>query len=181
MNDDTKKLVKMFDAMITSKSNVMIGNPDTIRQLQEQGAPIEEKFVSYEEYLESLIEKRREEAIDRLRQLPQIDGSVADGVISEIYEEIRSSYALGFFTSTIVNSIFLLEYAMRAALYAKRIEIDSKIEWSTLENMTMKKLIGQLKKTGLLDDKEAKKLIAFNDDLRDPYLHINIHELSEGV
>jgi len=181
MKTDTKDIEKIMDDLITGGSNVLVASPETIQQLKDKGLPIKETFVSYEEYLQKLVVERQKEALARLKRLPKIDSSIADAVINEIYEEIRSSYALGFFTSSIANSIFLLEYSMRSALFTVRIKNDPKYEWIKLENMTMKKLIAQLKKASVLNESDSKMLINFNDTLRDPYLHINIRKLSEEI
>ena len=45
----------------------------------------------------------------------------------------------------------------------------------------MKNLIGLLKRAGIIDDKEKDALNDFNDNLRNPYLHINIHKMIKGI
>lgn len=181
MTGKAKDLKKIMDDMVKSGSTVMIADPETVEAMQEQGVPIQKRFIPYEEYLEDLIKKKRQDAIALLRQLPALDDSIADGVVSEIYEEIRSSYGLGFFTSTIVNSIFLLEYAMRAALYIERLKSDPQTPWSALEDYQMGKLIGQLRRANLIDDAEKEVLTEFSKTMRNPYLHINIQKMVEGV
>ncbi len=181
MKNKSKKLQEAMDSMIKSGSTVIVASPKTVQEMKDAGLPITEKFISYEEYLKTLLEKKQKGAVGRLQQLPLIDKSVADGVIAEIYEEIRSSYALSFFTSTIINSVLLLEYAMRLSLYIHRQKQDPKYQWKILETMTMKKLISQMKRVNLITDKQEKALKEFNDTLRDPYLHINVHNLLEGI
>jgi hypothetical protein len=181
MEDKTNELEKIMDSMVKNGATVMVANTKTIQQMQEQGVPIQKRFIPYEQYLEDLINKKRPDAIALLRQLPVLDESIADGVVSEIYEEIRSSYGLGFFTSTIVNSIFLLEYAMRAALYAERLKTDPNTPWSALENDQMNRLIGKLRRANLIDEAEKDLLTEFSENMRNPYLHINIQKMSEGI
>jgi len=170
-----------MDSLINSGTNVIVASPKTIQEMKDAGSPIEERFITYEEYLSDLIKERQKGALDRLKKLPLIDQSVADGVVTEIYGEIRSSYALGYFTSTIVNSVLLLEYAMRLALYIHRLKDAPKYQWEILEKMTMKKLISQMKRANLIVADQEKALIEFNDTLRDPYLHINVHNLTDGI
>ena len=90
----------------------IVSNPATIKKMKLMGLPIEERFISYEEYFDKLIAQKRIVAVNLLSQLPLLDNSIANGVISEIYEEVRSSFGLSIFTSTIFNSIVLLEYSM---------------------------------------------------------------------
>lgn len=181
MNDKSRKSLESVDSLIKSGTTVIVASPKTIKDMKNSGSPIEEKFISYEEYLSDLLTGRQKDAIERLKKLPFIDQSVADGVVTEIYGEIRSSYALGFFTSTIVNSVLLLEYAMRLSLYIHHLKVDPKYQWEILERMAMKKLISQMKRANLIAEEQEKALNEFNDTVRDPYLHINVHSLSEGI
>ncbi|OQA83635.1 MAG: hypothetical protein BWY29_00093 [Microgenomates group bacterium ADurb.Bin238] len=181
MKNKPRKSQETMDSLIKNGTTVIVASPKTIQDMKDSGSPIEEKFITYEEYLSELLTERQKGALDRLKKLPLIDQSVADGVVTEIYGEIRSSYALGFFTSTIVNSVLLLEYAMRLALYIHRIKAYPKYQWEVLERMAMKKLISQMKKANLITEEQEKALKEFNDTLRDPYLHINVHSLSDGI
>ena len=106
---------------------------------------------------------------------------MADGVVAHLYEEIRSSYALGIFTSTIINAILLLEYSVRLCLYRERLKSDPNSNWSDLEKLDLSNLIKQLNALKIITKKEKATLILFNDKLRNPYLHINIHKLTEGI
>lgn len=180
-NDSAKKIQEEIDKLIKSGNTVLVASPETIRELQLAGAPIKSSFITYEEYLSNLLKNKQKDAITYLKQVPKLDRTIADSVVLEMYEEIRSSYALGFFSSTIVNSIFLLEYSMRSAIYEKRLQTDPNAKWRDMENVAMKRLIAQLKKYDLINQDEFVKLNSFNDNLRDPYLHINIQELTEGI
>jgi hypothetical protein len=180
MTDEERKLKEIMDAISKGATHI-VSDPDTIRKLQEKGLPIESRFIPYEEYVEDLFSKKKKDAVSLLRKLPKIDDSVADGVIADIYEEIRSSYALSIFTSTIINSIFLLEYPMRARLYNERLKKNPNARWDKLEKLTMGALIKKLHDLKIITDEEKEKLSDFNKNLRNPYLHINIHKLSKGV
>lgn len=180
MNEEDKRLNEILEAVSKGATHI-VATPEDIKKLQERGIPIESKFISYEEYAENLFAQKKKDAVALLSKLPMIDLSIADGVIANIYEEIRSSYALSIFTSTIVNSILLLEYSMRARLFEERLKKNPKASWSKLEELTMGTLIWQLSGLKIVTKDEKKKLMDFNKNLRNPYLHINVHKLSKGI
>lgn len=173
-------LKKLLDEASKGATHI-VSNPDTIKKLQEKGLPIEEKFITYEEYFEKLIEEKRKYAVQLLRELPQLDGNIANSVISAIYEEVRASFGLGIFTSTIFNSIILLEFTMRSRIFDERLKKDPNSQWEHVEKLKMRNLIEELKKMGLIDKKERSVLVDFNENFRNPYLHINIHKMIKGI
>lgn len=179
MKNNTK-LEKLLDE--TSKNAThFVSSPDTIEKMKAMGLPIEEKFITYEEYFEKLVAHKRKNAVSLLKQLPLLDDTIANSVISAIYEEIRASFALEIFTSTIFNSIVLLEYAMRVRVYDERLKKDPNSEWERVERLTMRRLISQLKEMKIINNKDRKALDSFNDKFRNPYLHINIHKMIKGI
>jgi len=159
----------------------IVSSPETIKKMKADGLPIEERFITYEEYFEKLITEKRKDAIVLLRQLPTLDNTIANSVISTIYEEIRASFGLGIFTSSIFNSIIMLEYALRICVFEGRLINDPNSKWEDVEKLKMKNLIGFLKRTEIIDDKEKDILNDFNDNFRNPYLHINIHKMIKGI
>ncbi len=174
------KLKKLLDE--TSKNAThFVSSPDTIEKMKAMGLPIEEKFITYEEYFEKLVAHKRKNAVSLLRQLPLLDGTIANGVISAIYEEIRASFALEILTSTIFNSIVLLEYAMKVRVYDERLKKDPNSEWEKVEQLKMKGLISWLIKMEIINNEDRQVLDDFNDNFRNPYLHINIHKMIKGI
>lgn len=174
------KLEKTLEEASKDATHI-VSNPDTIKKLQAKGLPIEERFITYEEYFEKLIAQKRKNAINLLRQLPLLDSSIANSVIAAIYEEVRASFGLGIFTSTIFNSIVLLEYAMRVRVFDERLAAHPNSEWEQVEKLKMKGLIGQLRKMKIINKKEKTVLDDFNDKFRNPYLHINLHKMIKGI
>lgn len=142
---------------------------------------IRERFITYEEYVDELYLKRKKNAVELLSKLPKINDTVADSVVSSLYEEIKSSYAFGIFTSTIINSILLLEYSMRVKIYKKEIQNNSGINWAELEDLSMRRLINRLKELMIIDEKEHLELMDFKDKIRNPYMHFKIHKLIQGI
>ena len=159
----------------------IVSSPETIEKLKAMGLPIEERFISYEEYFEKLIARKRKNAIVLLKQLPLLDKSIANGVISAIYEEIRSSFALEILTSTIFNSILLLEFAMRTRLYDERLKSDPKAKWEETEKLNMEQLVRRLRHLEIIDEQDKRALNDFNEKFRNPYLHINIHKMVQCI
>lgn len=180
MNVDEKKLKKIMDEASKGATS-LIANPTTIQKLIDAGVPIKEVFIPYEKYIKDLFRKRRKTALDLVSKLPHIDKSIADGVISGLYEEIRSSYAFGIFTSTIFNSIALLEYSLRAFLYEELIKKDLQTKWDPLEELTLGQLIVSVEKLKLLSTDQIEALRDFNKKIRNPYLHINVKKLTKGI
>jgi len=158
----------------------IVAHPDTIEKLVKEGI-VKIRHITYKEYSDKLYEDRKKDSVLLLSKLPQINDSIADSIVTNIYEEIRSSYAFGVFTATIFNSILLLEYSMRNKLYRKRLKSDPNTEWSIYEKLNMKSLIPKLKKAKLITKSEATILDDFSNNLRNPYLHFNIHRLIAGV
>lgn len=177
---DATKLKDILDEL-SKQGNYIISNPSTISQLRDKGLPIKHTFVTFEEYIEKLFNEKRKNALELVKQLPQLDDSISSGVIADIYEEIRSSYALGIFTSTIVNSILLLEFAMKDRLYSERLKHDPNSAWEDLEKFDMDSLIQQLAKRKIITKKEKEQLVDFSINFRNPYFHINIQKLTKGV
>lgn len=165
----------------SSDATHFVSSPDTIEKLRAKGIKIEEKFITYDEYFEKLIKQKRKNAIALLQQLPLLDKSIANGVVQTIYEEIRASYGLGIFTSTIFNSIVLLEYAMKIRIFEERRKMDPTSQWEEIEKLNMKSLISRLYKMKIIDENEREILDDFNLKVRNPYLHINIHKLIDGI
>lgn len=180
MPNDSNKLREILDELSKDATHI-ISSPSTITQLQSKGLPIQNTFTSFEDYIEKLFSEKKKSARALVKQLPQIDASIASGVIADIYDEIRSSYALGIFTSTIFNSILLLEYAMRDRLFRERLKDDPNSSWEELEKLDMDALIQQLFKRKIISKSEKEKLSDFSKNFRNPYFHINIQKLTKGV
>lgn len=176
----TDEMDKLIEESADGKTT-FVAHPDDIQKLIDSGK-IKKRFISYDEYADGLFEERRKEATKSLSKLPLLNEKIADSVASSIYEEIRSSVAFGVPTSSIINAIMLLEYSLRVRLYKERLKDDPNAEWYVLEGMDMSGLIRSLYKKGsILTDEEKEKLISFSEEFRNPYLHINIQKLVEGI
>jgi hypothetical protein len=176
-NDKLKELMEE----VSKGATHMVATPDVVKRMTEQGVPIQKKFVKYEDYIETLFDKKKSEALNLANQLPKLDETIADGVISEIFEEIRDSHILGIFSASITNSILLLEYAMRARLYNERLKSNPKTEWADLEKLDMDALIQNLFRLKILSGDEKTALASFSKTFRNPYFHINMHKLTKDM
>ena len=70
---------------------------------------------------------------------------------------------------------------MRVRVFEERLKNDKNAKWEHVEKLKMRNLISQLRQKEIIDDKGKKALDSFNDELRNPYLHINIHEMIQGI
>lgn len=178
--DDEDELKRIMDDLAKGATH-LVASPDTIERLRQKGLAIESKFITYEEYTETLYAERKKKAVERLRKLPKIDDSIADGMVATIVDDIRASYAFGVFSSTITSSIFLLEYAMRVRIFEEKLKVSPNYKWSKLEKMTMGVLIGELSRLNVITEEQKDKLLSFKNGTRNPYLHANFRKLAEGV
>lgn len=179
MNPDDK--LKELMEEVSKGATHMVATPDVIKRMTEQGVPIQKKFIKYEDYIETLFDKKKSEALNLANQLPRLDETIADGVISEIFEEVTESHILGIFSASITNAILLLEYAMRTRLYNERFKSNPKTEWADLEKLDMDALIKNLFRLKIISENEKNKLVNFSKTFRNPYFHINIHKLTKNM
>jgi hypothetical protein len=178
--DQNDKLKELMEE-ISKGATHMVATPDVIERMAEQGVPIQKKFIKYEDYIETLFDKKKGDALNFASQLPLLDETIADGVISEIFEEMRESHILGISSASITNAILLLEYAMRTRLFNERLKSNPKTEWSDLEKLDMDALIQNLFRLKIVSSDEKIELANFSKTFRNPYFHINMHKLTKDM
>ncbi|MDA1079342.1 MAG: hypothetical protein O2840_01475 [bacterium] len=166
---------------VTKKSTTMVTNGVTMDMMGQKGEKVEEKFILYEDYIEELFKKKRAVAIQLVTPMPKMRIDIGNSVLHSIYEEIRDSLTLGMFPSAIMHSILLLEYAMRIKFYEKRQKSDPNAHWKDFAKLTIRQLTTPLRKAGVITKAEKNELDDFNDKIRNPYMHINIYELTKDV
>ncbi len=177
VSDDFKKQLEE----VTKNSTTMVSSGKTIKMMGEKGEKVEAKFISYEEYIDKLFKKKRAIALQLVTPMPKMRDDIGNSVLQSIYEEMRDSLTLGMFPSAIMHSILLLEYAMRIRVYKERQKTDPKAEWKHIAGVLIRPLAGALQKSGIIDKAETADLIEFNEGIRNPYMHINIYELTKGI
>jgi len=164
----------------SKKSTHLVLNPGVVDKLIAEGL-IKKRFITYQEYFENLIKQKNKNAINLLKNLPLLDETIGNNVISNIYEEIRASYCLGIFTSTIFNSIVLLEYSMRKRIFDERLKKYPNSKWEDIEKSKMKDLIQELRLIKIINKDERIVLDNFNDKFRNAYMHGDIYKMIRGI
>lgn len=179
MNQDDQQLKKSMDE--ASKTNtVIVLKPEDAEEMIKKNIGVKKTFTPYSEYIMKLYQERIELGFKLLHKLPQLDEKTGSAVVTQIYGEVRESLAFGFPSSAILNSMLLLEYALRLRLFNKFQENDKTFEWRRMEQMNFKALISRLRGQGIFDKNELKELGEFNEDYRNTYLHMNIAKMAYG-
>jgi hypothetical protein len=171
-----KKLEK-----VTKNSTTMVASQITMDIMGKKGEKVEEKFIPYEEYIDELFNKKRAVALQLVTPMPKMRTDIGNSVLHSIYEEIRDSLTLGMFPSAIMHSILLLEYAMRIKVYEERQKTDPNANWKGVASLKIRQLTTPLSNAGVITKEEKNDLDNFNDKTRNPYMHINIYELTKDV
>lgn len=169
-------LQKKIDELVKN-SDYFIASPDTITQMHEIGEPVREVVTPYKQYLDELFAKRRKVADELVLQLPHLDNQVANGSVTFLYEELKECFVMGIPGASIVLAILLLDLAAKLRLFQERKTADSESKWEPIEKMHLREVILELRDHGAITDKEEAKLLEFNKDVRNNYLHYNIQKL----
>lgn len=180
MKKASEKFKKQLEE-VTKNSTTMVASGNTIEMMGKKGEKVEERFISYEEYIEELFKKKRAVALRLVTPMPKMRTDIGNSVLHSIYEEMRDSLALGMFPSAIMHSILLLEYAMRIKVYKERQKIGPNAHWKDVAADKIRQLTTPLLKAGVITKTEKNDLDDFNDKTRNPYMHINIYELTKNV
>lgn len=181
-NNEMKKNQKKVSAAmkkILKRNTLILGSPVELEKLIGEGHEIHERFISWEEYIDKLYEEKKPTGLHLLRNLPQIDKQIADSTVTSLYEDLKESVATVNATAIIVNSILLLEFAMRSSLFKKIALREKAFKWEVLEEKTFYKLTSMLGTEGIITESEKKEFKHFNDKYRDIYFHINVHAMSK--
>jgi len=167
--------------MATKNATVIVSNPDTVKTMNKKGEKVERKFITYEEYIDDLFSKKRIVALQLVTPMPKIRDDLGSAVLQSIYEEMRDSLTLGIFSSAIMHSILLLEYAMRIRVYKERQKADPNAKWEPIAGLLIRPLANILQKSDVITKDQKQDLIEFNENIRNPYMHINIYEITKGM
>ncbi len=180
MKNKSKDFKKELE-LATKNATVLVSNPDTIKSMEEKGERVERKFITYEAYLEDLFTRKRKVALQLVTPMPKMRDDLGSAILQSIYEEMRDSLALGIFSSAIMHSILLLEYAMRIRVYKERQKADPNAKWEPVAELLIKPLANMLEKSNVITNDQKQDIIEFNNNIRNPYMHINIYELTKGL
>lgn len=175
-----KELQKKIDELVRN-SDYFIASPDTITQMQENGEPVREVVMPYKQYLDELFAKRRKVADELVELLPHLDNQVANGSVTFLFEELKECFVMGIPGASIVMAVLLLDLAAKLRVFKERSTADHKSKYELIENMHLREVILELRDHGAITDKEEAKLLEFNREIRNNYLHYNIQKLVKDM
>jgi hypothetical protein len=161
-------------------SDKIIGNPETLEELKNQGIPFD---VVPSPTIDELFEQRRMKAKENAPRLPTLPEGLPPS-IQALYQEIRECIFFGLNGAAITMSSILIEYAIKYATHIKESSGHSGTEpdkWDEFEDMELSPAINRAKRAGLLDSKLAKRLHSFRTTIRNPYNHFNIKKITKNV
>ena len=170
------EIQKKLDNLVKN-SDLFVAAPDTIRQLQAQGLPVKSIFTTYQEYLDKLFAEKRQLANEIINKLPHLDQHIANSTISSLYEELKECFVLGIPGASITLAIILLDVACKFRLYDERKKVNNKSGWKSVEELHLREAIMELKTRKVITEIEKKRLLAFNKEVRNSYLHYKIQKL----
>ena len=175
----TKDIKKLMDELAKYSDRIIV-NPNDLKKLLTQGLPIE---VIPAQTIDKLFEERKENALQKLKELPPLPEGVQPA-IQALYQEIRECIFFGLNGSAITMSSILIEFMLKHATFIKEAGGYQKADpekWDEFEKMELSPAINRAKKVGLLDSKMAKRLHSFRVTIRNPYNHFNIKKITQNV
>lgn len=176
MRKDIEKI--MYE--LAKDSDMIIVNPETLEELKRLGIP---SGVIPAPTIEELFEKRRKNAIVKVKQLPALPQDLPLA-IQALYQEIRECIFFGLNGAAITMSSILIEFVLKHTTFIKEsggYQNADPQKWDEFESMEFCAAINRAKKAGLLDSEMAKRLHSFREMIRNPYLHYNIKKITENV
>ncbi len=168
-----EELKVLFDKL-AQNADYLISNPETIETAKNTGLAIKSKFIKNEDFLEELFESKKKLSQELIKELVQIDQSIANSTLHSLYEELREAFVLGIFGSSITLALIYLELGFKYRLYAKRKDSDPNASWDAIEQMDLKATVQALYRANLLTKEQKEELEEFNTEVRNKYIHYNI-------
>jgi len=148
MKKVSEKFKKQLEE-VAKNSTTMVASGNTMEMMGKKGEKVEERFISYTEYIEKLFKKKQAVALQLVTPMPKMRTDTGNSVLHSIYEEMRDSLVLGMFPSAIMHSILLLEYAMRIKVYKERQKTDPNSLWKDVAAFKIRQLTTPLIKAGI--------------------------------
>lgn len=174
MTDD---IFKKMDDMVKKGVTYFVSSPATIAELRAKGAPIEEVFITNEEFLNRIFSETRILANDLVKIVPRLDKRVANATVSALYDDLLRAYVFGIHDHAINAAAKLLETSFKIRLHKEKLKSDPNSKWELMETIDLGGAINGLQRAGVITEDEKKELIAFNEDVRNPYTHHNLLKL----
>lgn len=174
-----KDIEKIMDELAKGSDRIIV-NPETLEELKRLGIPFD---VIPAPTIEELFEKRKQNAIVKVKQLPALPQGLPPA-IQALYQEIRECIFFGLNGAAITMSSILIEFVLKHTTFIKEAggyQNADPQKWDEFESIEFGPAINRAKKAGLLDSKMAKRLHSFRETIRNPYNHYNIKKITENV
>jgi len=174
-----KDIEKIMDALAKGSDRIIV-SPETLEKLKRLGIPFD---VIPAPTIEELFEKRKQNAIVKVKQLPALPHNLPPA-IQALYQEIRECIFFGLNGAAITMSSILIEFVLKYTTFiieAGGYQNADPQKWDEFESMEFSSTINRAKKAGLLDAKMAKRFHSFRERIRNPYNHYNIKKITENV
>src|SRR5574341_756933 len=142
---------------LAKESDRIIVNPKTLEEIKSMGVPFE---VVPSPSIEGLFEKRKQHAIQQIRQLPALPKGLPSD-IQALYQEIRECIFFGLNGAAITMSSILIEFVLKHTTFiteAGGYQNANTQNWDEFENMDLSTAINRAKRASILDAKMAKRL-----------------------
>ncbi len=160
-----------------------VASTSTLQQMIQKGLKLDEHTPeSKEDYLNRVFDERKRLAKEIIDKLP-LKPDIPLPPILSLYDEIGECILFGLNGAAISLSAVLVEFAIKHAIVDRNsgVEIYDKAEWTRVEKKELGPVIAEAEKLNLFDEAGIKKLIHFKNNIRNPYLHYNIKEITKGV
>jgi hypothetical protein len=137
---------------------------------------------SNEEYITRIFAERKKVAGAVIDKLPTKPNIPLPPILS-LYDEISECVLFGLNGAAISLSAVLIEFAIKHAIVDRNsgVEIYDKAEWNRVEKKELGAVIAEAEKLKLFNEAGIKQLIQFKNNIRNPYLHYNIKEITKDV
>ena len=178
-NQDINEILAPYVAGATQ----FIANSSTLEKLVKKGlkldAPVDE---TTDEFIDRIFNERKKIAKKIIGELPKKPNIPLPPILS-LYDEISECILFGINGAAISLSAILVEFAIKHAIVDRKsgVEIYDKAEWNRVEKKELGPIIAEAEKLGLFDEEGVRKLVHFKNNIRNPYLHYNIKEITKGV
>jgi hypothetical protein len=181
--DETDEDINEVLARYANDATQFIASTSTLEKMIQKGLKFDEHIPeSQEDYISRMFAERKaiaEKVIDKLPTNPNIPLPP----ILSLYDEIKECILFGLNGAAISLSAVLVEFAIKHAIVDRNsgIEIYNKTEWSRVEKRELGPIIAEAEKLKLFDEAGIQQLVRFKKNIRNPYLHYNIKEITKDV
>ncbi|MEO2006350.1 MAG: hypothetical protein ABGY41_19885, partial [Candidatus Poribacteria bacterium] len=102
-----------------------------------------------------------------------------------LHDEIAQCITHGLGGAAITLSAIMVEFSLKYALYSHAVRQDASTardaSWSAFEKLVLGAAITKASEEGIITPSQMAGLREFKNDIRNPYLHYNIAQITAGV